>query len=83
MNAHIHFNGFLSGWDSRGHKPVKNFLPKQLPLEKYWLVTNVCHNGFNKLMIMIKKTHNHGVSWVQGGTHHAGLPGKLCWKGTF
>lgn len=65
------------------HKPVNNFLPKQLSLEKCWLVTNMCHNGFNKLMIMIKKPHNHGVSWVQGRTHHAGVPGQLCWKETF
>lgn len=26
-------------------KPVKSFLPKQLSLEKHWLVTNMCHNS--------------------------------------
>lgn len=37
------------------HKPVKIFLPKQLPLEMCRLLTNMCHNGFKKLMIMVKK----------------------------
>jgi len=45
---------FLVAGIPKMREPVKNFLPKWFSLEKYQIVTSMCHNGFSRL-IMIRK----------------------------